>query len=150
MVGDSSDAAPTSRARRPPASSPEVKLRMQRQPRRDTKPELQLRRELHQLGLRYLLDRSVLPKSRRRHDIVFLRQRVVVQVYGCFWHGCPKHATRPKANSGWWAEKLGANVARDVDTERRLAEAGWLLLVVWEHENPAEAAQRVLKAVRGR
>jgi DNA mismatch endonuclease (patch repair protein) len=123
---------------------------MQRQPRRDTKPELQLRRELHRLGLRYLLDRSVLPKSRRRHDIVFSRQRVVVEVYGCFWHGCPKHATRPKANSGWWAEKLGANVARDVDTERRLAEAGWLLLVVWEHENPTEAAQRVLKAVRGR
>ena len=122
---------------------------MQRQSRWDTKPELQLCKELHRLGLRYCLDRSVLPESRRRHDIVFPRQKVVVDVFGCFWHGCPERATRPKADLAWWAEKLGADLARHGDTKRRLAEAGWLLLVIREHESPTEAAQRVQKAVRG-
>jgi DNA mismatch endonuclease (patch repair protein) len=119
---------------------------MQRQPRRNTAPELALRRELHRRGLRYRLDVSVVD-SRRRHDIVFPKAMVVVEVRGCFWHGCPQHGTAPKANAEWWREKLAANRRRDEDTERRLRDADWTLVVVWEHEDPAEAAQRVVGAL---
>ncbi|HEV2757376.1 MAG TPA: DNA mismatch endonuclease Vsr [Actinomycetota bacterium] len=123
---------------------------MQRQRTRDTKPEIMLRRELHRRGLRYRVDRAVLPRSRRRHDIVFVRARVVVEVRGCYWHACPLHRTAPRENAAWWAEKLASNVARDEDSARRLAEAGWLLMVVWEHDDAADAAEEIESVVRSR
>lgn len=122
---------------------------MERQRRRDTKPELALRRELHRLGLRYRVDTVPLPGLRRRADVVFPRARIAVYVDGCFWHSCPVHGTRPKANSEWWATKLEANMTRDGDTDSRLVAAGWRVLRVWEHEDPATAARRVLALVHG-
>lgn len=121
---------------------------MRAQARRDTKPELALRRELWRRGLRYRVDRPPIAGMRRRADIVFSRQRVAVFVDGCFWHRCPQHSTIPKANRAWWTEKLDRNVARDRDTDRRLLDAGWLVVRVWEHEAAAEAADRVEDAVR--
>jgi len=122
---------------------------MQRQGRRDTKPEVAVRRAVWRRGLRYRLDISPVPGTRRRADLVFTRARVAVYIDGCFWHRCPLHATTPKANREWWIEKLDANVARDRDTDRRLAEAGWTALRVWEHEDVEEAADRIERAVRG-
>jgi DNA mismatch endonuclease (patch repair protein) len=85
---------------------------------------------------------------RRRADVVFPRRRVAVFVDGCFWHGCPEHATSPKHNAEWWKEKLAANVRRDRDTDRRLSEAGWLVFRIWEHEDPRTAADRIERALR--
>jgi DNA mismatch endonuclease (patch repair protein) len=87
---------------------------------------------------------------RRRADLVFSRAKVAVYIDGCFWHRCPRHATTPKANRAWWITKLDANVARDRDTDRRLREAGWVVVRVWEHENAEVAAGRVERAVRSR
>jgi DNA mismatch endonuclease (patch repair protein) len=81
--------------------------------------------------------------TRRRADIVFPTRKVAVLVDGCFWHSCPEHATRPKRNAEWWAEKLARNVARDRETDMLLAEAGWTVVRIWEHEMPTEAADRV-------
>lgn len=117
---------------------------MVRQRRRDTRPELSLRSELHRLGLRFRVDCSVLEGSRRRHDIVFAGARTVVEVRGCFWHSCPEHATKPKANATWWEAKLAANVERDARAGVELERAGWALVVVWEHEDPVAGAQRVV------
>jgi DNA mismatch endonuclease (patch repair protein) len=85
--------------------------------------------------------------ARRRHDIVFSRAKVVVEVRGCYWHGCPEHGTTPKSNAAWWSEKLATNRRRDDDTRRRLNEEGWLIVEVWEHEDPIEAADRVQNAL---
>ena len=134
----------------PRPSSPEARARMQRQRRRDTNPEMALRRALHARGLRYRVDSQVLPGLRRRHDVVFVGARVVVEVRGCYWHACPKHATQPKANAAWWTEKLKANARRDADTESALRAAGWHVVVVWEHEPIHDAADRVEMAVRRR
>jgi DNA mismatch endonuclease (patch repair protein) len=111
---------------------------------------MEIRRRLHKRGLRYRVDRTVLPGSRRRVDIVFPRERVAVLVHGCFWHSCPLHATLPKANGEWWAEKLRVNRERDQDTERTLVAAGWEAVLVWEHEDPAEAAARIEATVMRR
>jgi DNA mismatch endonuclease (patch repair protein) len=81
---------------------------------------------------------------------VFGSQRVAIFVDGCFWHGCPVHATRPKANSAWWLAKLDANWKRDRDTDLRLTEAGWQVIRVWEHELPADASARILRALQRR
>jgi len=123
---------------------------MERQRQRDTAPELLIRKELHRLGLRYRIDTAPLPGLRRRADVVFPTARVAVYVDGCFWHSCPLHATSPKANAKWWADKLDANRRRDVDTDARLQEAGWTSIRVWEHEDPAASAQAIAEAVRRR
>jgi DNA mismatch endonuclease (patch repair protein) len=120
---------------------------MQLQRTRDTAPELALRQALHALGLRYRVDRAPLQGSLRRADIVFSRQRVAVYVDGCFWHGCPEHGTRSKSNATWWEEKLARVRARDTDTDRVLAEAGWIVVRVWEHEDPRVVAGNVQEVV---
>ena len=122
---------------------------MQAQGRRDTKPELALRRELHRRGRRFFVDRAPLKGLRRRADLVFPRRRVAVYVDGCFWHSCPVHGTRPKNNAEWWASKLAGNVVRDRDTDTRLGGAGWVVVRVWEHEETAAAADRVDQVLHG-
>jgi DNA mismatch endonuclease, patch repair protein len=119
---------------------------MVHQRRRDTKPEMAIRRLLHAQGLRYRVD-VVLPGMRRRADLVFSSARVAVFVDGCFWHGCPDHGTWPKSNAAWWAEKITSNVKRDRDTDRRLSAEGWTIIRIWEHETPGVAAARVAQAV---
>ncbi|WP_211372275.1 very short patch repair endonuclease [Mycolicibacterium grossiae] len=132
------------------ASSPEARARMQSNKSRDTKPELALRSAVHKLGLRYRVDTRPLTTMRRRADLVFTRAKVAVFLDGCFWHGCPVHHTKAAANATFWADKVTTNRARDRDTDARLAEAGWVSVRIWEHEDPAEAAARVRDVVRGR
>jgi DNA mismatch endonuclease (patch repair protein) len=139
---------PDARGLRPPTAS--VKARMSRTGRRDTAPEVKLRRLLHAAGLRYRIDRPALPGLRRRPDIVFGPSKVAVFVDGCFWHGCPEHATWPKNNAEFWRKKIETNRERDRDTDQRLGDAGWEVIRVWEHEDPAPAASRIERIVRRR
>lgn len=134
----------------PHATDESVRLRMRSTGRRDTAAELALRSELHRSGLRYRVDRPVLPDRRRRVDVVFPRERIAVYVDGCFWHSCPMHGTIPKANREWWVEKLRANWSRDRDADKVLAAAGWLVVRVWEHEDAAKAARLVRSLVTRR
>lgn len=131
-----------SRSNVPSASNEAIRLRMSNTKRRDTKPEVELRSALHRMGFRFRLDVPI-NGSRRRSDIVFSSDRVVVYVDGCFWHGCPQHGTIPKQNRQWWIDKLETNRARDVDTDAELGAAGWTVFRFWEHENPAAAAATV-------
>lgn len=117
---------------------------------RDTKPELVLRRALHAKGLRYRVCARPLPAVRRTVDVVFRPVKVAVEVRGCFWHGCPEHYRAPANNNGYWAAKVQRTMARDADTEVRLADAGWTLVVVWEHEDIVSAADRVAAMVKQR
>jgi DNA mismatch endonuclease, patch repair protein len=114
---------------------------------RDTGPEMALRRAVHKLGLRYRVNARPLRQVRRTADLVFTRARVAVFLDGCFWHGCPDHHTVARTNARFWAEKVDTNRQRDRDTDRKLAEAGWIALRVWEHEDVEEAAQRVARVV---
>ncbi|MDJ0362870.1 very short patch repair endonuclease [Rhodococcus sp. H29-C3] len=130
-----------------PRTDAATSARLSKQRRRDTDPELALRRELHRRGLRYFVDRAPLKGVRRRADVVFPRRKVAVYVDGCFWHSCPVHATSPRNNALWWTDKLAANVVRDRDTDARLAAAGWTVVRVWEHEAARDAADKVTRAL---
>lgn len=132
------------------ATSAGTRKSMQANKSRDTKPEIKLRRGLHSLGLRYRVCIRPLPEVRRTADVVFRSAKVAVELRGCFWHGCPRHYRAPKANDTYWADKVQRNIARDHDTARRLHEAGWLLVVVWEHEDPQQAALHIADIVRAR
>ncbi|AKU18561.1 hypothetical protein VV02_02170 [Luteipulveratus mongoliensis] len=127
----------------PGPSSPELTQRYSRLRRKDTAPEVALRKALFAAGLRYRVTFRVPGRPRRSIDIAFPKQRVAVFVDGCFWHGCPVHGTSPRANSAWWRQKLATNVARDADTNQVLSNAGWTVVRIWEHEDPVEAVGRV-------
>lgn len=131
-------------------TTPKIRSRMSGQRSRDTDIEIALRKTLHAAGLRYRVHRRPLKGVRREADILFGPARVAVFVDGCFWHGCPEHATWPKNNALFWREKIEKNRARDRDTDARLAEAGWASVRVWEHEDATEAAKRIATLVRER
>jgi len=135
---------------RPQASSVLVHRRMTRTGQRDTPPELALRRALHAQGLRYRVDVRPFPGCRSRPDILFPGAKLAVFVDGCFWHGCPEHATWPKTNASWWKDKIEANRSRDQAARQQMAERGWAVLTVWEHEDVGLAAVKVAGAVAKR
>jgi DNA mismatch endonuclease (patch repair protein) len=128
-------------------SSREASRRMARVRQKDTQAEIDLRRALHAKGLRYRLQVPLLTKPRRVVDIVFPKVRVAIFVDGCFWHGCPEHASWPKSNADFWRAKIETNRMRDADTDRRLEAQGWRVVRVWAHENAREAAERIVQIV---
>src|SRR5205807_9433803 len=73
------------------------------------------------------------PRLFGKPDFVFPRQKIVLFVDGCFWHGCPrpKHAPLPKNRADWWAKKLAQNKLRDRIVTRTLQSQGWRVIRVW-------------------
>jgi len=86
-------------------------------------------------------------------DFVFRRERLVVFVDGCFWHGCPKpkHAPLPKNRSEWWLAKLSRNKERDKLVTQTLRKAGWRVVRVWECDlrrgNWDRVARRIFRVI---
>jgi DNA mismatch endonuclease, patch repair protein len=100
---------------------------------KNSKPEMVVRREAHALGFRFRLHQRKLPGT---PDLTFPRLRKVIFVHGCFWHrhpGC-KRMTTPKTRANFWNEKFRQNVERDASVVRRIRDAGWDSLIVWECE----------------
>lgn len=134
----------------PPATDDATRARMRRQSKRDTSPELRIRKRLHSRGLRFVVDSKPEPTLRRTADLTFRGARVAVFIDGCFWHGCPLHARATKSNTKWWADKIEANRQRDAETVALLEAAGWTVIRIWEHEDPDQAADRIEEEVRRR
>lgn len=128
-------------------SSPEASKRLAKVRQAGTSAEMRLRRVLHSRGLRYRVGVTLIRRPRRVVDIVFRPKKVAVFVDGCFWHGCPEHGTSSKSNADFWREKIETNKRRDADTDRRLLEAGWTVIRVWEHEDPELAADQICEAL---
>jgi DNA mismatch endonuclease, patch repair protein len=135
------------RLRGPSASSQAALARMRATRRRDTPAEVTIRRLLHARGLRFRVDCRVVDGTRRRADIAFSRAKVAVFIDGCFWHSCPRHGTRPKANAAWWTAKLDENCRRDADTTARLRKANWHVVRVWEHQVGPAVADQIARIV---
>lgn len=117
--------------------------------RRDTQPELAVRRLLHSQGYRYRVDFAPLG-GRRRADVVFTRLRIAVFIDGCFWHSCPVHSVPPKRNCDYWEPKLQRNVERDRETDALLRDAGWQVLRFWEHEQAISVTVAIGEAIAKR
>jgi DNA mismatch endonuclease (patch repair protein) len=120
--------------------------------RSGTKPEVELRSNLHRRGLRFRKDFPVRVGTGRpvRPDIVFTGARVAVFVDGCFWHGCPEHQVIPGSNRDYWVPKLRRNIDRDREVDEALTSAGWQVIRIWEHEDPATAGAEIEAEVSGR
>ena len=97
---------------------------------KNTKPELQVRRICHGMGLRFRLYRKDLPG---KPDLVFPKYRTAVFVNGCFWHGHDCHLFKvPGTRKEFWTEKIAGTRARDAYQLGQLQELGWRTVVVWE------------------
>lgn len=113
--------------------------------RRDTKPELAVRRLVHAAGLRYRVDYAPLPDHRRhRADLVYTKAQIAVFIDGCYWHGCPEHHRQPAANAAYWSAKVSGNRNRDTRVNALLTDAGWTVMKFWEHEDPTAVAATVV------
>ena len=80
-------------------------------------------------------------------DFVFRRERVAVFVDGCFWHGCPRHATKPATRAAWWAAKLKRNAQRDRAVTRVLRASGWTVVRIWECALTGSRAKRTVARI---
>lgn len=85
---------------------------------------------------------------RVRPDFVFTAFKLAVFVDGCFWHGCPKHETKPKNNRAFWRRKFSANKKRDELVNRTLRSQGWRVIRIWEHELSQRNELRLLRRIR--
>jgi len=82
-------------------------------------------------------------------DFVFKKERVVVFVDGCFWHGCPLHFRLPSGNRAFWAKKIASNRSRDQRQTKLLRQRGWKVIRIWEHslKNSSQTIRRIRRAL---
>jgi DNA mismatch endonuclease Vsr len=126
----------------PAASSAAVSKSMRGNRRRDTSPELTLRRLLRAAGMGGY--RIAWKKAPGRPDIAYPGKRIAIFVNGCFWHRCPHcNPSVPKSNADFWQHKFARNQERDARKVRELEEAGWTVLTVWECELRAPLVEAV-------
>jgi DNA mismatch endonuclease, patch repair protein len=115
---------------------------------RDTRPELAVRRAAYRLGLRYRVNVRPVPTLRHTADMVFSRAKVAVFIDGCFWHGCPHHYRAPASNQGYWSTKVINNQCRDEAVDSALSQVGWIVVRVWEHDDPETVAHQIAQLVK--
>jgi DNA mismatch endonuclease (patch repair protein) len=127
---------------------------MARIKRRDTRPELILRRALHRMGIRYRDDSKAVYG---RPDISIAKYKLAIFVNGDFWHGNEHNARKPSrledlfpVNAGFWCGKILGNIERDRQVNQRLSQEGWTVIRIWASailRSPTEAAESVFRAL---
>lgn len=116
--------------------------------KRDTEPEVLLRKALHAAGVRFRLQRQLAKGC--TPDIVLPSRNIALFVDGCFWHGCPTHGRKTPwsgPNAELWADKMTRNAERDRRSTSLAEEAGWTVMRIWECEvrqSPEAVAASVL------
>ncbi len=132
---------------KPVPSSLAALHRMQAVKHRDTAPEIALRSLLHKSGLRFRVNVKLVSAVNTRADIVFKSRKIAIFIDGCFWHGCPKHGTKAKANAEFWNAKIKNNQERDKKVTKELRKYGWKVIRVWEHEVTERACDKIIKFI---
>lgn len=97
---------------------------------KNTSPEVMLRKHIFKAGFRYKIRSNLVGKP----DIVFSKEKVVIFVDGCFWHGCSIHSKLPSTNTEYWSNKIMNNQNRDNRVTKELEAIGWLVIRFWEHD----------------
>ena len=100
----------------------------------NTSPEMMLRKCIFRAGLRYRVKSKLIGKP----DIVFPKEKVVVFIDGCFWHGCTLHSKPPSTNQDYWRNKIAMNITRDSKITKELEATGWAVIRLWEHDVKAD------------
>ncbi len=116
--------------------------------KKDTSPELIVRKMVHSLGYRFRLHRSDLPGC---PDIVLPKHGKIIFVHGCWWHrhNCKLGRRVPKSRKDYWLPKLAGNKSRHAKNVRELRKDGWKVLTVWECQlkKPDLVVKRIAKFI---
>ena len=97
------------------------------------------------MGFRYRLNYNRLPGH---PDLVLKKYRTCIFINGCFWHGHNCQEFRPpKTNVNYWTKKINRNRERDKEEQKKLAEMGWHVIVVWECELKPDKLEKTLTAL---
>ncbi len=67
-------------------------------------------------------------------DIALPRKKKAVFIDGDFWHGYQFSKLKERLPKAYWIEKIKNNRKRDRVNRKKLKEAGWEVLQIWEHE----------------
>lgn len=110
--------------------------------------ETRLIRALRAKRLSFEKNTYAVKSIRTKPDVIFRAKRVAVYVDGCFWHRCPQHGTRPRANSAYWDEKLRDNANRDEANTKALRMQGWKVLRFWGHQDPEDMVHKIRRMLR--
>lgn len=122
---------------------------MKRVGRKDTAPELAVRRFLHANGLRFRVAVRDLPGT---PDIVLAKFGTALFVHGCFWHGhrCAHGRVQARTNTVFWNDKIQANRRRDARKRHALAKLGWRVIELWECQTDnGRVMRRLVERIRG-
>ncbi len=84
-------------------------------------------------------------------DFGWRKERLVLFIDGCFWHGhdCGRNLT-PKNNAELWEIKITATRHRDAANTRELRRRGWTVIRIWECQlkrEPDSCLRRICSAL---
>ncbi len=109
---------------------------------KDTKLEIIFRKSLPIKGLRYIKNSG---KHFGKPDIFFKKQKIVIFIDSCFWHGCKKHCRIPSTNKSYWVQKIRRNKERDKQVNKYYKKLGWKLFRIWEHNIQKPTSKQIKK-----
>lgn len=112
---------------------------------KDSAIEIKIRKDLWGLGFRYRKNSN---KYFGKPDLVLARYKTVIFTDSCFWHGCGIHGSIPKTNKKFWQDKIGRNVERDIEVNKKYKEQDWKVIRIWEHDikdKPNSAVKKLKK-----
>lgn len=104
---------------------------MSRVKSKDSKIEVQFRKELWKAGFRYRKNSN---KYFGKPDIVLPKYKAVIFIDSCFWHGCKKHCRIPSTRRQYWVPKIQKNRLRDKEVAKFYKRNGWNIIRIWEHK----------------
>lgn len=130
----------------------QIHYNMSRIRSKDTKIEVELRKELWSRGLRYRKNVKNVPG---KPDIAFIGKKVAVFCDSEFWHGYDwEHRKNDiKTRREFWIPKIERNIQRDLEVNQLLEEQSWIVLRFWGKEIQKDlsgCADRIEKVVRER
>lgn len=130
----------------------QVHYNMSRIRSKDTKIEVELRRELWSRGLHYRKNVETIPG---KPDIAFIGKKVAIFCDSEFWHGFDWENRKNdiKTHREFWISKIERNIQRDLEVNQLLEEQGWIVLRFWGKEIQKDlsgCADRIEKVVRER
>ncbi len=100
---------------------------------KDTKIELELRKELYRRGIRYRKN----SKTIYGHpDISIKKYKIAIFCDGDFWHGYnwEDRKNSLKTNKSYWFDKIERNMEKDIEVNHVLGHLGYTVIRIWEHE----------------
>lgn len=104
---------------------------MRRVGRRNTEPEVTLRKALTATGI--VGYRVHWAKATGSPDLAWVGKKVAVFVDGAFWHGHPSRYW-PGRSGPYWDQKIARTQERDKATTEALIADGWRVLRLWDFE----------------